>query len=553
MHSLRTYLEKLRETVPDQLVSVKEQVDWRYEVTARVAKMERQRKNPALLFEKLKDHSMPLLVNLFGHVDRIALGLRDAPYVDGSRLDFYDAWNGLFDQEVPPVRVGTGPLKDVILRNGDVDLASLPIPLFYREDGGRYVTAGLMAARNPDDPEEVNLSYVRMHLKGRDSFGVSFHSRGHMWRYLESSKALGEPMEVAVIIGAHPSLYLAAAAKITDEYHRAGALLGEAIEVVNCETVDVPVPAHAEIVLEGEIRLEEEDEGPFTEYTGYISGRSTRNLFKVSAITRREDAVFLAVAPSNSAEHLLISGLPKQARISRAMAEFTHAPALKDIIWPVWATHFACFISLREGMDLSPGLAKQLGLLLLGLDHYVKIVAVLPAETDVSDMESVLGAIASRCDFRDGAGLEFLSDVFCQWLDPSSPQAGISSKMIMDATGPERTIAAVEAYAERDSRIAGKIKGVSFPCEDNPNFSAVCVSPEMKGLSELLDVGSLERCRLIVCVDEDIDISDARQLVWAMATRYQPAEDSIVKGSRMVVDARKGDGWTATRATIQTQ
>ncbi|MBL7167590.1 UbiD family decarboxylase [Candidatus Bathyarchaeota archaeon] len=550
MHSLRTYLEKLRETVPDQLVSVKEQVDWRYEVTARVAEMERERKNPALLFENVKDYSMPLLVNLFGHVDRIALGLKDAPYVDGSRLDFYDAWNGLFDQEVPPIRVGTGPVKDVILRNGDVDLASLPIPLFYREDGGRYVTAGLMAARNPDDPEEVNLSYVRMQLKGRDSFGVSFHSRGHMWRYLESSKALGEPMEVAVIIGAHPSLYLAAAAKITDEYHRAGALLGEAIEVVNCETVDVPVPAHAEIVLEGEIRLEEEDEGPFTEYTGYISGRSTRNLFKVSAITRREDAVFLAVAPSNSAEHLLISGLPKQARISRAMAEFTHAPALKDIIWPVWATHFACFISLREGMERSPGLAKQLGLLLLGLDHYVKIVTVLPAETDVSDMESVLGAIASRCDFRDGAGLEVLSDVFCQWLDPSSSQAGISSKMILDATGPEREATATEAYPERDSRIAGKIKGVSFPCEGNPHFSAVCVSPDMKDLSELLSVRSLERCRLIVCVDDDIDISDARQIVWAMATRYQPAEDSIVKGGRMVVDARKGDGWTARRATL---
>jgi 3-polyprenyl-4-hydroxybenzoate decarboxylase len=84
-------------------------------------------------------------------------------------------------------------------------------------------------------------------------------------------------------------------------------------------------------------------------------------------------------------------------------------------------------------------------------------------------------------------------------------------------------------------------------------LSAVCVSPDMKGLSELLDVGSLELCRLIVCVDEDIDISDARQLVWAMATRYQPVEDSIVKGGRMVVDARKGDGWTATRATIPTQ
>ena len=224
--------------------------------------------------------------------------------------------------------------------------------------------------------------------------------------------------------------------------------------MVGCETVDVSVPAHAEIVLEGVIRLEEEGEGSFTEYTGYISGRSTRNLFKVSAITRRKDAIFLAVAPSNSAEHLLLSGLPKQARISRAMADFIHTPALKDIIWPVWATHFACFISLKEGMERSPGLAKQLGLLLLGLDHYVKVVAVLPAETDISDMESVLDAIASRCDFRDGAGVELLSDVYCQWLDPSSPQTGISSKIIVDATGPIIELTAGEGGAEKDAHIS---------------------------------------------------------------------------------------------------
>jgi 3-polyprenyl-4-hydroxybenzoate decarboxylase len=201
-------------------------------------------------------------------------------------------------------------------------------------------------------------------------------------------------------------------------------------------------------------------------------------------------------------------------------------------------------------MEQSPGLAKQLGLLLLGLDHYVKIVAVLPAEIDVSDMESILGAIASRCDFRDGAGLEVLSNVFCQWLDPSSPQAGVSSKMILDATGPEREATAVEADKKRDSGIAGMISGISFPCEGNLNLSAVCVSPDTKDISELLDLSSLGMCRLIVCMDDDIDASDARQIVWAMATRYQPVEDSILKGGRMVVDARKGDGWTARRATL---
>jgi len=347
MRSLRTYLERLLNVLPDQLLKIKVPVDWRYEVTAYVAEMERKTSNPALLFENVKDYSLPLLVNLFGHVDRIALALGDRPDSLGGRLDFYNEWNRLFDKEVPPVNVNRGPVKEVIYKGDEVDLASLPIPKFYEQDGGRYVTAGLFVARNPDDPEEFNLTYTRMHLKQKDRFGISLHSRGHTWQYFEKSRAAGEPLDGAVIIGAHPTLCLAAAAKITNEYHRAGALMGEPVKLVRCETVDLVVPAHAEIVLEGQILLDEEGEGPFTEYTGYISGRSTRNLFQVSAITRREDAIFLAVAPNNSSEHLLLSGLPKQARIYRAMLDFVHTPAIKDIIWPVWGTHFVCFISLQ--------------------------------------------------------------------------------------------------------------------------------------------------------------------------------------------------------------
>ncbi|TRO49286.1 hypothetical protein E2P65_01385, partial [Candidatus Bathyarchaeota archaeon] len=222
------------------------------------------------------------------------------------------------------------------------------------------------------------------------------------------------------------------------------------------------------------------------------------------------------------------------------------------IIWPVWATHFACFISLREGMEGSPGLAKQLGLLLMGLDHYVKIVAVLPAEVDVSDMGEALGAVASRCDFGDGAGVEVLSDVFCQWLDPSSPQAGISSKMILDATGPRRGTEPAGLDAERGSQVAWKIMEISFPCGGSRDLSAIRVPPGVKDLEDLLHVDALRRCRLIVCVDDDVDIGDPRQVVWAMATRYQPSEGSIIEGGRMVVDARMGEGWTARRATIPT-
>jgi UbiD family decarboxylase len=110
-----------------------------------------------------------------------------------------------------------------------------------------------------------------MVVNGRADLGVSFHSRGHMWHYFEGSKSAGKPLDVAIILGGQPALCLAAAAKITDEYDVASSLTGEPLELVGCETVDLPVPSQAEIILEGKVLLDEGSEGPFTEYTGYIS------------------------------------------------------------------------------------------------------------------------------------------------------------------------------------------------------------------------------------------------------------------------------------------
>ena len=548
MKDLRTYLAQLKAKAPDQIRFVKEPISWEYDVTSYVTEMERLRSNPALIFENVKGSSIPIAVNLLGTVERINLAVNENTRDAGSRLGFYDEWNRRFGKDKDPIQVNSGPVKDLKFKGSKIDLTSLPIPKFYEQDGGRYITAGLFLARNPENKEEVNLSFVRMHLQGKDRFGVSFHSRGHMWQYVEKAKALGEPLDSAVVIGAHPALYLAAAAKITNEYHKAGALMGEPMELVRCDTVDLPVPASAEIVLEGQVMLEEENEGPFTEYTGYISGRSTRNLFKVNAITRRKDSIFMAVAPSNSAEHLLLSGLPKQARISRAMMDFIHTPALDDIIWPVWGTHFACFMTLKDTVRGSPGLAQQMSLLLLGLDHYVKLVGVLPEGTDLSDTGEVLEAIASRCDFVSGSGVNIVGTVYSQWLDPSSVKAGVSSKMILDATGP-----VVQPSGEVQIEEAKKISGIMDASLLSPGNQCLCVvrlDPKIHDVTGLLDYDELRGCRLIICVNDDIDMNDSRQILWAISTRSQPATAVHVRDGRLVLDARTGENWTATRATL---
>jgi len=547
MSGLRAYIELINETVPDQFVTVSEQIDWKYDITSYVTEMEKRKTNPVVLFEKVKDYSMPVLVNLFGTVDRISLSVGESPKVR-SRLGFYREWNRLFSNDLSPVHVAEGPVKEKKSFYNDVDLYSLPIPRFYEQDGGRYITAGLFLARNPENREEVNLSYVRMHLQGKDRFGVSFHSRGHMWQYLERAKEANEPLEAAVIIGSHPTLALATAAKITNEYHKSGALMESPVNLVNCETVDLPVPADSEIVLEGKVMMEEEDEGPFTEYTGYISGRSTRNLFKVTGILQRKDPIFMAVAPSNSAEHLLLSGLPKQARIYKGMRDFSHLPVVSDINWPVWATHFACFISLKENAMGSTGLAKQIGTLVLGLDHYVKVVAVLPYGTDLSDSAGVLATISQRCDFVSGSEMDVIGTSYHHLLDPSSVIPGVSSKMIIDASGPVKS---------QNTKVdVSKIKAIDSVDEASilsKEGSALCALIPSAGNQDadwVLKEPMLFGTRMVILVDDDIDVRDGRQVLWAMATRFQPAERSVILGGRMVVDARKGAGWTSLRATL---
>ena len=255
------------------------------------------------------------------------------------------------------------------------------------------------------------------------------------------------------------------------------------------------------------------------------------------------------MAPNNAAEHLLLSGLPKQARISRSLVDSMHVSALRDIIWPVEGTHFVCFLTLDEKMSATPGLAKQYALLLLGLDHYVKYVAILPEGTDITDIAATLSAIASRCDFRLGSGVEVIGGVFGQYLDPSSPEAGLTSKMIIDATGSERGVSemTIESLRETAKRIEG-VEDITFPDKGSPLFAVVKAAPGV-GASDIL--GRLgEYHSLIAIVDGDIDIEDPRETLWAVATRSQPVPDVAFGNGRILIDARKSEGWSATRATL---
>ena len=183
-------------------------------------------------------------------------------------------------------------------------------------------------------------------------------------------------------------------------------------------------------MIEGTISAQaEEDEGPFTEFTGYQTGRSTRNVMDVKAITHRAKAIYLNIIPTNSAEHVLLGGIAKQAEIYRKLkAAF---PQVREVNWPAWGSHFVAVMSLRNEPH---GVASQAAMFLMGLDYYIKILMVVDEDVNVQSEQDYLWAVATRSQPADA--VQIIRNAMGHILDPSTKGDGVTSKMIIDATIP---------------------------------------------------------------------------------------------------------------------
>jgi 2,5-furandicarboxylate decarboxylase 1 len=216
---------------------------------------------------------VPILCNVFADPARAAWSIGTTP------ARFAQRWLEAEPSPIPPVVVGDGPAHEVVRTGAEVDVLRIPAVRHFAGDAGRYLPSAVQVARDPDTGVR-NLSYARMLLKGRDRLAVCLHSRAHLWDYQRRAEERGRPLEVAAVVGPHPAVCLAAGCKLgieVDEYDVAGALLGRPVELVRGVTVDVEVPADAELVVEGRILPgAREDEGPFGEYTGCATSRSTR-------------------------------------------------------------------------------------------------------------------------------------------------------------------------------------------------------------------------------------------------------------------------------------
>lgn len=420
---LRSFLDFLRREHPEEILDIKGQVDLEYDMTTYVMELEKSLKFPLLFFHDVKDYPYPVVVNTFANRRRIGygIGLEEKELISG--------WKARSAERIPPRAVKDGPVKEVKHLGKDVDLNDYPIPVHFEIDGGRYITGGVVIARDPDSGVG-NLNFTRFQLQGPRTLGASLHSRGDLWDFQRRQQERGEPLEIAVAIGVHPAISVAGATNLPiteDEMALAGALMDEGVPVVQAETVDLLVPAQAEMIIEGRILPNTyEDEGPLGEYTGYASSRSTRNVAEVTAVTHRKDMIYQDIVPGASAEHLNLS---KVSRIPRTFNAVKAAfPNAVDMNYPMSGTHYHCYVSLDQKIE---GQAKQVMMLIFGLDAYIKHIIAVDSDVDVYDEKQVLWALATR--FQADRDLFVVPGLPANLLDPSM-QGKVGAKMGLDAT-----------------------------------------------------------------------------------------------------------------------
>jgi 2,5-furandicarboxylate decarboxylase 1 len=420
---MRAYMRRLEEA--GQLVCVHKEVSPDLELGL-ICRELADRNGPAALFENVTGSPLPVLVNLFGTRERAAMALE----IPESEL--LPHWRKALAAPVPPVVVDGGPCQEVEV---DVDLTrNLPNILWNEGDGGPYITFGLVFAKDPETGR-TNMSVYRMQIKGPNKIGMKAQAPKHAGVMFLKAEEMGRPLEIAVAIGADPSLYLASQADVplgVSEVEVAGALRGAPVEMVRCETVDLEVPATAEIVLEGRIEPGlREEEGPFGEFMGYFSGAAPRQVVTFTRMYHRRNPIYLATYEGKpTLETHVLHALSKEAVYFRQIQEYV-CPTVRDVHISYGGCTIAhVYVSIKQQ---AAGQAKNVALELLK-SHLVKLVVVVDEDVDVRNPTEVEWAIATRMQAdRDVIILPGMAGLH---LDPSQPNhpSGLGAKMLIDAT-----------------------------------------------------------------------------------------------------------------------
>lgn len=438
---LRSWLEAV-----DQLGELRyvTGASWHEDIGMATEILQQTKDAPAVLFDEIPGHEpgFRVLVNNFGTIRRIALALGLPPYNDTMAL--LHLWREKLRHvdPVPPVWLKDAPVKQNIIRDDEVDVLAFPTPVWHEQDGGRYIgTASADITRDPDEGW-VNLGTYRVMVHDRNRVGFYIspgkHGRIQRTKYFER----GQPCPVAVAIGMHPLLYLASATESQyglSEYDWAGGILGEPVEVFEGEVTGLPLPADAEIILEGFAFPQESlIEGPFGEWTGYYASASREEpVMQVQRIYHRNDPVIVGSPPTRPPD--------EQSRYraflrSAVMLDQLEQAGVPDIegVWchEVGGSRLWVAVSIRQRY---PGHARQVGHLAASVragGYLGRYVIVVDEDIDPTNLEEVVWAMCTRSDPE--RSIDIMARAWSGPLDPAirPGQKGFNSRAIIDATRP---------------------------------------------------------------------------------------------------------------------
>jgi UbiD family decarboxylase len=308
------------------------------------------------------------------------------------------------------------------------------MPIYSEQDGGAYITMGVVVARDRASGAR-NAGIYRMQLRGPAEMAIEPCPYTDFHVMLLRAEVENRPLDVAIALGVDPVIQLATQARVpfgSYEIAIAGALRGEPVEMVACETVDLEVPATAEIVIEGRVRPHERvQEGPFGEFTGYVGPAGPQPVLDVTALTMREDAVFQAgLTGIPITENHVMKILPAAANVYRDLRQ-TYPGVTGVHVAPEGGADFLLVIALRQQYENE---AKNLLLSALGSKAHPKIVIVTDDDVDIRDMAKVWWAISTRC--QPSEDVLIVPRAAGGQLDPSAPSPFGSSLLGIDATRP---------------------------------------------------------------------------------------------------------------------
>jgi 2,5-furandicarboxylate decarboxylase 1 len=443
---IRDFVAYLKEH--GELLTLPTPLDPRFELSTILSELGKK-EAPALLFENVKGHQLPVIGNLLGTKKRLSMALG----VD--QEDFFENALSKLEKRIPPVLMKDQSRKEIITQKGKIDLLKLlPILTHYSNDSGPYITSGITSARDSKNGV-IGRGLHRMEVRGKSELGISLLNPPLSEIFADYKKE-NRKMEVATVIGVDPAILIGSISKTprgVDKLSVAGGLKGKPIPMVKAETFDIDIPANGEIVIEGFIDPKaKEKDGTLGESSGYYMTFSKSPTVHVTAITYRKGAIYQAIVPwSLEVDNLLylVHGLDFVPKMKREV------PSLKEIrlIPGTFGSHAVMSLDTDNKGEVRRALT-----LALSFPNIKKVVAV-NTDVNVDDDREVEWALATR--FQGDRDLIVLPNLRGQPIDPSSQEGFLTAKIGMDATRPKKEgFEKVDVPKEVKSRLASMVKNL---------------------------------------------------------------------------------------------